>query len=102
MTQNLIIQWQTGTPKEMGKYLITTNNHEVEVDMWIGVPDEYDDLVPRSIYVERCDEIKELQELVMTVTGHKCIYDNKGGIFSYCDNCPLAHFDCGKRKDFSK
>lgn len=43
ITQNLIIQWQTGTPKEMGKYLITTNNHEVEVDMWFGVPDEYGD-----------------------------------------------------------
>lgn len=33
MTQNLIIQWQTGRPKEMGKYLITTKHHEVEVDM---------------------------------------------------------------------
>ena len=20
----------------------------------------------------------------------------------YCDNCPIAHFDCGKRKEFSK
>jgi hypothetical protein len=44
MTQNLIIQWQTGTPKEsFGKYLITTKHHEVEVDMWFGVPDEYGD-----------------------------------------------------------
>lgn len=43
MTQDLIIHWQTGTPKEMGKYLITTNNHEVEVDMWFVVPDEYGD-----------------------------------------------------------
>jgi hypothetical protein len=43
MTQDLIIQWQTGTPKEIGKYLITTNNNEVEVDMWFGVPDEYGD-----------------------------------------------------------
>jgi hypothetical protein len=44
MTQNLIIQWQTGRPKEsFGKYLITTKHHEVEVDMWFGVPDEYGD-----------------------------------------------------------
>lgn len=44
MTQNLIIQWQTGTPKEsFRKYLITTKDHEVEVDMWLDVPDEYGD-----------------------------------------------------------
>lgn len=69
---------------------------------YILTKEEYEDLVPRSIYVKRCDEIKELQKLVMTVTDHICIYDNKGGIFSYCDNCPLANFDCGKRKEFSK
>ena len=39
MTQNLTIQWQTGTPKETGKYLLTTKYHEVMVDMWFGVPD---------------------------------------------------------------
>ena len=43
MTQNSTIQWQTGTPKEIGKYLITTKHHEVEVDMWFGVPDNYGD-----------------------------------------------------------
>lgn len=69
---------------------------------YILTKEEYDGLVPRSIYVARCDEIKELQKLVMTVTGHKCIYENKGGIFSYCDKCPLANFDCGLRKEFSK
>ena len=38
MTQNTTIQWQTGIPKEMGKYLLTTKDYEVEVDMWFGVP----------------------------------------------------------------
>lgn len=41
MTQNSIIQWQTGTPKETGKYLITTKHHEVEVDIWLRKADEY-------------------------------------------------------------
>lgn len=39
MTQNSTIRWQTGIPKEFGKYLITTKCNEVEVDMWFGVPD---------------------------------------------------------------
>ena len=38
-----IIKWQTGTPKETGKYLITTKHHEVVVDMWLRTPDEYGD-----------------------------------------------------------
>ena len=64
---------------------------------------EYNDLVPRSIYVARCDEIKELQKLVLTVTGHTCIYDEQDDYEGfYCDKCPLTKFDCGKRKEFSK
>lgn len=43
MAQNTTIQWQTGTPKETGKYLITTKHHEVEVDMWRRIPDKYGD-----------------------------------------------------------
>lgn len=43
MTQNSTIQWQTGMPKEMANYLITTKHHEVEVDMWFAVPNEYGD-----------------------------------------------------------
>lgn len=70
---------------------------------YILTKEEYDDLVPRSIYVARCDEIKELQQLVMKATGHTCIYDSKRDyMFSYCDNCPIANFDCGRRKEFSK
>ena len=38
MTQNTTIQWQTGTPKEMGNYLLTTKDYEVEVDMWLDAP----------------------------------------------------------------
>lgn len=34
------IKWQTGTPKESGKYLITTKHHEVTVDMWNTKADE--------------------------------------------------------------
>jgi hypothetical protein len=47
MTQNSTIQWQTGTPKETGKYLITFKYldefHVVDVDRWCGVPDNYGD-----------------------------------------------------------
>lgn len=69
---------------------------------YILTVEEYKNLIPKSKYEEKCKEIKELQELVLTVTGHTCIYDNKGGICLYCDKCPLADFDCGKRKEFSK
>lgn len=70
---------------------------------YILTKEEFDDLVPRSIYVKRCDEIKELQQLVMKATGYICRYDSQGDyVYFYCDNCPLAHFDCGKRKEFSK
>ena len=41
MTQNSTIQWQTGTPKETGKYLITTKHHEVEADIYLRKANEY-------------------------------------------------------------
>ncbi len=70
---------------------------------YILTKQEYDDLVPRSIYVARCEEIKELQQLVMKATGYTCRYDSQGEyVYFYCDNCPIAQFDCGKRKEFSK
>ena len=69
---------------------------------YILTEEEYKNLVPKSKYEERNKQLVELQQLVMKISGHICIYDNKGGIFSYCDNCPLAGFDCGKRKEFSK
>lgn len=40
MAQNSTIQWQTGTPKHPGRYLITTKHHEVDVDMWRSTADE--------------------------------------------------------------
>lgn len=47
MAQNTTIQWQTGTPKETGTYLITFKYldefHVVDVDRWCGVPDNYGD-----------------------------------------------------------
>lgn len=43
MAQNTTIQWQTGTPKYAGQYLITTKHHNVEVDRWSSKPNEYGD-----------------------------------------------------------
>lgn len=74
---------------------------------YILTEEEYKNLVPKSKYEEKCDEIKELQLLLMTATGHTCIYYNTQGDDDdddeiYCDKCPLAYFDCGKRKEFSQ
>lgn len=43
MAQNTTIQWQTGTPKYPGDYLVTTKHHEVKVDTWLAVPNNYGD-----------------------------------------------------------
>lgn len=71
---------------------------------YILTEEEYKNLVPKSKYEEKCNEIKELQQLLMKATGHTCIYFNMQGYAGefYCDNCPLAHFDCGRRKEFSQ
>ena len=75
---------------------------------YILTKQELDDLVPRRRYEEKCNEVKELQKLVMKATNHKCIYDRteedeeEYGYDPYCDNCPLNNFDCGRRKDFSQ
>lgn len=69
---------------------------------YILTEEEYRNLVPKSKYLERNNQLVELERLVMKLSGHICIYENKGGIFSYCDNCPLANFDCGRAKEFSK
>lgn len=70
---------------------------------YILTNEEFNDLVPRSTYTKRCDEIKELQKLVMTITGYTCRHDSQYSYECfYCDKCPLADFDCGKRKEFSK
>lgn len=41
MAQNSTIQWQTGTPKHPGKYLVTTKHHGVETDIWRNHADLY-------------------------------------------------------------
>ena len=69
---------------------------------YILTEEEYKNLVPKSKYVEKINVIEELQQLVMKISGHICIYENKGGIYSYCDQCPLAKIDCGRSKEFSK
>lgn len=43
MAQNTTIQWQTGTPKYPGDYLVTTKHHNVEVDRWSSKTNEYGD-----------------------------------------------------------
>lgn len=64
---------------------------------------EYKNLVPKSKYEEKIKEIKELQRLVMKATGYICRYDSQGAYaYFYCDKCPIADFDCGKIKEFSK
>lgn len=71
---------------------------------YILTEEEFKNLVPKFRYEEKIKEIKELQQLIMKTAGHTCIYFNMtGGIaFTYCDNCPLAQFDCGYTKYFSK
>lgn len=70
---------------------------------YILTEEEYKSLVPKWKYDEKLKELKELQLLLMKATGHTCIYDSKGDyMFYYCDNCPIANFDCGRRKEFSK
>lgn len=71
---------------------------------YILTEEEYKNLVPKSKYEQKIKEIEELQLLIMKTTGHTCIYFNMRGeiAFTYCDNCPLAQFDCGKIKEFSK
>lgn len=70
---------------------------------YILTQEEYKNLIPKSKYEEKLKEIEELQLLLMRAKGYICRHDaqyNYEGF--YCDNCPLAHFDCGKRKEFSK
>lgn len=70
---------------------------------YILTHEEYKNLISKSKYEEKLKEIEELQRLVMKATGYICIYDEQDDYEEfYCDNCPLAHFDCGKRREFSK
>ena len=71
---------------------------------YILTVEEYKNLIPKSKYEEKLKEIEELQQLLMSATGYTCRYDDVqySYEFFYCDNCPLAKFDCGKRKEFSK
>ena len=70
---------------------------------YILTEEEYRNLVPKSKYEERNKQIVELQQLVMKATGYTCRHNTQYSYEGfYCDNCPIAHFDCGKRKEFSK
>ena len=41
---------------------------------YILTEEEYKNLVPKSKYVENINVIEELQQLVMKISGHICIY----------------------------
>lgn len=69
---------------------------------YILTEEEYNNLVPKSKYLERNNQLVELQRLVLKATGHICIYEQNNYEVFYCDKCPLANFDCGKRKEFSQ
>lgn len=70
---------------------------------YILTEEEYKSLVPKWKYDAKLKEIKELQLLLMKATGHTCRYEfpDNYDLF-YCDKCPIANFDCGRRKEFSK
>ena len=70
---------------------------------YILTEEEYNNLVPKSKYLERNNQLVELQRLFFKETGYICIYDEQDNYEGfYCDKCPLVNFDCGKRKEFSK
>ena len=75
---------------------------------YILTQEELDNLVPRSKYDEKRNEVKTLQQLLLKASNYKCIYDrteedeDEYGYDPYCDSCPLSDFDCGRRKDFSQ
>ncbi len=79
---------------------------------YILTQEEFDNLISKSKYEEKCNQVKNLQMLLLKVSNFKCIHDRtqedeeEYGDEFYCDYCPLAHFkpgyDCGKRKNFSQ
>ena len=78
---------------------------------YILTQEEFDNLISKSKYEEKCNQVKNLQMLLLKASNFKCIHDRTQedeeycDLF-YCDYCPLAHFkpeyDCGKRKNFSQ
>lgn len=73
---------------------------------YILTQEELDNLVHRSKYDEKRNEVKTLQQLLLKASNYKCIYDrteeDEDEYGPYCDCCPLQDFDCGRRKDFSQ
>ena len=71
---------------------------------YILTREELDNLIPKSKYEEKQNEVKSLQQLVLKASNYKCIYDRtkEDGYNPYCDSCPIVDFDCGKIKDFSQ
>ena len=79
---------------------------------YILTQEEYDNLIPKSQYEDKCKQVRDLQMRLLKAYHYKCIHDRtkedeeEYGDEFYCDDCPLADFnpsrDCGKRKNFSQ
>ena len=76
---------------------------------YILTQEEYKNLVPKSRYDNKCEEVEKLNELVLKKAKFKCIHDRtkeeneKNGYCFYCDDCPLvAVGTCSRTKDFSQ
>lgn len=86
----------------------TLFNEIIEMQ-YILTQEEYNNLVPKNIYDNKCKEIEKLNRLVLKATKFKCIYDRtkeeneKNGYCFYCDDCPLvAAGTCRRNKEFSQ
>lgn len=76
---------------------------------YILTQEEYKNLVPKSRYDNKCEEVEKLNELVLKIAKFKCIHDRteedikKYGYDFYCDDCPLVNTStCSREQDFSQ
>ena len=76
---------------------------------YILTEEEYNGLISKKIYQQRCDEIIKLNKLVLKYADFKCIHERTRededvyGYDDYCDDCPLARtMTCNSRKNFSQ
>lgn len=77
---------------------------------YILTQEEYNNLVPKSSYDNKCEEVDKLNKLVLKVADFKCIHDRtmedeeKYGFDDFfCDDCPLvAVGTCSRKKEFTQ
>ena len=60
---------------------------------YILTENEYKNIVPKSRYDSKCEEVEKLNKLVLKVTKFICIHDRTWEELEdeefFCDNCPL-------------